>query len=319
MLDTHNRNVEYMRISLTDKCNLRCIYCMPEVEKEYTQVKEILSKEDIIKIIEAAVSLGIKKIRYTGGEPLVYKDIVELIRDTYKINNIEEVSITTNGILLADMLDDLIKAGLKRVNISLDTLDEVKFKAITRYGNLKEVMNAVYKCIEKGLKPVKLNIVLMKGINDHEIDEFIKLTKELPVEVRFIELMPIGEGISFYENCRLSCEEVLNKHPELSVVKEEKQSTAAMYTLPKALGKIGFINPISCKFCSSCNKIRLTCDGKIKPCLHSGEEIDIKQFLGYKEKIIEALKLAIINKPLEHHLIEENKSRSKKMMYEIGG
>jgi cyclic pyranopterin phosphate synthase len=292
---------------------------MPEVEKSCFKVKDTLSKEDILRIIEAAASLGIKKIRYTGGEPLVYKDIVELIRDTYKISKIEEVSITTNGIMLADMLDDLIKAGLRRVNISLDTLDEVKFKAITRFGNLKEVLNAVYKCIEKGLKPVKLNTVLMKGINDHEIDAFINLTKELPVEVRFIELMPIGEGINFYEDCRLSSEEVLCKHPELSAVKEGKQSTAAMYTLPKALGRIGFINPISCKFCSSCNKIRLTCDGKIKPCLHSCEEIDIKQFLHNKEKIIEALKAAIIKKPLEHRLIEENISRSRKMMYEIGG
>lgn len=319
MLDKHNRNINYMRISLTDKCNLRCIYCMPDIDYKCSKSNFTMPSEAIIRIVKAAASIGISKIRYTGGEPLIYKDLPKLIYETSNIPNIKDVSITTNGMLLESRLKELIKAGLKRINISLDTLDGEKFKRITKYGSLQAVLSGINKCIEMGINPVKINTVLMKGINDNEIEDFIKMTISMPLQLRFIELMPIGQGLKYYDKCRISYTEVLEKHPELIPLEGKNHGTAFMYKLPNAKGAIGFINPLSNKFCRNCNKIRLTSDGKLKSCLHSEKEIDIKQFLNDDKKIIDTLKLAILRKPLEHHMEEENISRSKKMMYQVGG
>lgn len=319
MKDGHGRSIDYLRVSVTDRCNLRCVYCMPEEGIHKKQHEDILRYEDIIKVVRSASLLGIKKVRYTGGEPLILKDIDKLIYETAELPSIKDISITTNGLLLDDMAEELKKAGLKRVNVSLDTLDKNKFKTITRLGNLDTVLNSIYKCINIGLAPVKINTVLMKGINDREIDDFIRLSKELPVEIRFIELMPIGEGVKLYEKSSMSFKEVLLKHPELIPVKTKPGSTAELYTVPGAKGKIGFISPISCKFCADCNRIRLTAAGTIKPCLHSREEINIKDYLYSEVALTAALKSAIFNKPAEHHLVEEKESRSEKMMYQIGG
>ena len=274
MRDKQGRNINYLRVSVTDRCNLRCIYCMPEEGIESLEHDDILRFEDILKIVKAAASLGINKIRYTGGEPLVMKDIDKLIYETSRLPGIEDIAITTNGILLSDMAEDLKKAGLKRVNISLDTLDKDKFRSITRIGNLDKVLESIDKCLTLGLKPVKINTVLMRGVNDTEFMDFLNLTKEMPVEIRFIELMPIGESIKLYEESKVNFSEILKQHPELIQIETEKNSTAQLYKLQGAKGKIGFISPISCKFCSDCNKIRLTSTGTIKPCLHSKEEIN---------------------------------------------
>ena len=319
MIDSHGRNINYLRISVTDRCNLRCIYCMPEQGVKSLSHEDILRFEEILKIVKIAGTLGINKIRYTGGEPLVRKDIDKLIYETSKLQGIEDIAITTNGILLADMASDLKKAGLKRVNISLDTLDVVKFKSITRTGNLDKVLKSIDKCLSLGIKPVKINTVLMRGVNDTEFEDFLNLTREMPVEVRFIELMPIGEGIKIYDKSKINFMEMLRNHPELTKVENEKSSTAQLYKLDGAKGKIGFISPVSCKFCADCNKIRLTSTGTIKPCLHSKEEINLKQYLNNEEMLTNALKKAIFDKPLEHHLEEEKISRSEKMMYQIGG
>jgi len=319
MRDSHGRNINYLRVSVTDRCNLRCVYCMPEEGVKSLRHEDILRFEDTLKIIKAATSLGINKIRYTGGEPLVMKDIDKLIYETSKLPGIEDISITTNGILLADMAENLKKSGLKRVNISLDTLNNEKFRSITRIGDLDSVMEGIYKCLSLGLTPVKINTVLMRGINDIEFQDFLNLTRELPVEVRFIELMPIGEGIKMYEERKISFMEILEQHPELIKVETQKSSTAELYKLPGAIGKIGFISPVSCKFCSDCNKIRLTSTGTIKPCLHSEEEINLRKYLNNEETLTAALKSAIFNKPLEHHLEEESVSRSAKVMSQIGG
>lgn len=319
MRDSHGRNINYLRISVTDRCNLRCIYCMPEQGIESLSHEDILRFEDTLKIVRVAASLGIKKVRYTGGEPLVMKDIDKLIYETSKQPGIDDISITTNGILLSDMASNLKKAGLKRVNISLDTLNSEKFKSITRVGNLDKVLKSIDKCLSLGLKPVKINTVLMRGFNDSEFENFLNLTREMPVEVRFIELMPIGEGIKIYDKSKISFMEILKNHPELTEMKNEKSSTAQLYKLEGAKGKIGFISPVSCKFCSDCNKIRLTSIGTIKPCLHSKEEINLRQYLNNEERLTNALKQAIFDKPLEHHLEEEKISRSEKMMYQIGG
>ena len=319
MIDRHGRNINYLRISVTDRCNLRCTYCMPEKGIESLSHDDILRFEDTLKIVKVAASLGINKIRYTGGEPLVMKDIDKLIYETSKQPGIDEIAITTNGILLYDMASDLKKAGLKRVNISLDTLDAEKYKSITRIGNLSKVMESIDKCLTLGLKPVKINTVLMRGFNDTEFEDFLNLTREMPVEIRFIELMPIGEGINLYEKRKLGFGEILKLHPELIKIETEKSSTAQMYKLKGAKGKIGFISPVSCKFCADCNKIRLTSIGTIKPCLHSKEEINLRKYLNNEELLTNTLKSAIFNKPLEHHLEEEKASRSDKMMYQIGG
>jgi len=319
MKDSHGREINYLRVSVTDRCNLRCQYCMPEqgiISKEHD---DILRFEEILKIVKVAVTLGINKIRYTGGEPLVMKDIDKLIYETSKLPGIDDISITTNGILLSDMASDLKKAGLNRVNISLDTLDAEKFNSITRIGNLDKVLESIDKCLTLGLKPVKINTVLMRGFNDFEFDDFLNLTRKLPIEIRFIELMPIGEGIKLFEKSKISFKEILDQHPELIHIETPKSSTAQLYKLQGAKGKIGFISPVSCKFCSDCNKIRLTSIGTIKQCLHSKEEINLKQYLNNEELLTKILKQAIFDKPLEHHLEEEKISRSEKMMYQIGG
>lgn len=319
MIDNQGRNINYLRISITDRCNLRCVYCMPEEGIKSLKHEDILSYEDILKIVRISAGIGVNKIRYTGGEPLVRKDIDKLIYETSILPGIEDIAITTNGILLSNMAEDLKKAGLKRVNISLDTLDKDKFKNITRNGNIDKVFESIYKCLYIGLEPVKINTVLMKGINDTEIDDFINMIKELPVEIRFIELMPIGESVNLYEKRKLAFEEVLKSHPELISIKNEKNSTAQLYKVQGGKGKIGFISPISCKFCSTCNRIRLTSTGVLKPCLHSKDEINIRKYINNEEILTNKLKGIIFNKPVEHHLNEENSSRSKKMMFQIGG
>jgi cyclic pyranopterin phosphate synthase len=292
---------------------------MPEEGIKSLSHDEILRFEDTIKIVKVAATLGINKIRYTGGEPLVMKDIDKLIYETSKIKGIRDIAITTNGILLSDMAVDLKKAGLKRVNISLDTINGEKFKSITRIGDLDKVMEGIYRCLSLGLQPVKINTVLMRGINDTEFEDFLNLTRQLPVDIRFIELMPIGEGAKMYEKNKLSFTEILEEHPELIEIETEKSSTAQMYKLQGSKGNIGFISPVSCKFCEDCNKIRLTSTGTIKPCLHSEEEINLRKYLKDEEMLTAALKSAIFNKPLEHHLKEENASRSVKVMSQIGG
>ena len=319
MKDIYGRDINYLRISVTDRCNLRCVYCMPEQGIESKKHDDILRFEDTLKIVKIASKLGIKKIRYTGGEPLVMKDIDKLIYETSKLPGIEDIAITTNGILLSEMAEDLKKAGLKRVNISLDTLDKDKFKKITRVGDLNKVLESIDKCLTLDMKPVKINTVMMKGFNDTEFDNLINLSRERPIEIRFIELMPIGEGVKMYKESKISCLEMLEVHPELIPIKAEKGSTAQLYKIEGAKGKVGFISPVSCKFCSDCNKIRLTSTGTIKPCLHSKDEINLKQYLNDEVMLTNALKSAIFNKPLEHHLVEESDSRSTKMMYQIGG
>ena len=319
MRDNYGRNINYLRVSVTDRCNLRCIYCMPEKGIKNKTHDDILRFEEIIKVVRISEKLGINKVRYTGGEPLVMKDIDKLIFETSKLPGIDDIAITTNGILLSDMAEDLKSAGLKRVNISLDTLNKDKFKKITRIGNLDSVLDSIEKCLSLGLAPVKINTVLMKGINDVEFDDFMNLMREMPVEIRFIELMPIGEGTKLYEERKIDFTDILKMHPELVRIENEKSSTAELYKLDGAKGKIGFIRPISCKFCPDCNKIRLTSTGTIKPCLHSKEEINLKKYLDNEEMLTNAMKFAIYNKPMEHYLEEESVSRSEKKMYQIGG
>lgn len=336
MRDAQGRQINYLRISLTDKCNLRCMYCMPEGECNQDYVNSRMSIEEMDLIIRIFSEIGVEKIRFTGGEPLVVKDISKIIYNTSQINGIKDISLTTNGVFLEDKIDELKEAGLNRVNISMDTLKEDKYQEITGKGYLKKVQRGIEKCLDKGIVPVKINVVLMKNINSDEIDEFIKVTEEMPVDVRFIELMPIGVGAELFENHFISYKDIIQSHPSLIPEEHIKSSTAELYKSNKGIGRVGFITPLSCKFCSECNRVRLTSDGSIKPCLHSEEEVnilsDIRNLLRYKnlshaelkksleyKKVKNKILKAMYKKPLEHKLSKNEKSRSNKEMFQIGG
>lgn len=319
MQDSHGRNIDYLRVSLTDRCNLRCIYCMPEEGVDKKHHADIMRFEEVIKVVKVCSTLGIRKVRYTGGEPLILKGIEELIYNTSKLQGIDDISITTNGVLLYDAADSLKKAGLNRVNISLDTMKEDKYRMVTRGGDIKKIFSAIEKCISLGLNPVKINAVLIKGINDNEIEDFINLTREMPVHVRFIELMPIGEGVKLYEYGAISSEEIIDNLVGLIPVKTDRSSTARVFKVKDSKGTIGFISPMSCKFCSECNRLRLTSSGTIKPCLHSESETSIREYIENEVALTAAIKNIIFNKPAEHHLEIDKESKSQKMMYQIGG
>ncbi|NLL31387.1 MAG: GTP 3',8-cyclase MoaA [Clostridiales bacterium] len=320
MLDKEGREINYLRISITDLCNLRCKYCIPEEGVNKKCHSEILSFEEIEEVVKTSAKLGINKIRITGGEPLVRKGIVDLVKKIARVPGINEIAMTTNGTLLKQLAKPLKEAGLKRVNVSIDTLKEDRYENITRGGKLSDVLEGLEAAKEVGLHPIKLNVVLIKGFNEDEIEDFINLTIDNDIDVRFIELMPIGvNGIKSHEKF-LSNKVVLEKNLNLiPVVSKDKSAPAKHYKIEGAKGKIGLINPISHNFCSRCNRLRLTADGKIKPCLHSNEEIDIKSALRQNKDIMPILSKAIKVKPKEHHINEENYKPIDREMFQIGG
>ena len=318
MKDSYGRNINYLRISVTDLCNLRCKYCMPERGICKVQHEEVLTIEEIEKIAQVFVSLGINKIRLTGGEPLIRNGIVDIVEKVSALDGVKEVVMTTNGILLKKYAHDLKLAGLNRINISLDTLDEKKYAYITRGGNLKDVLEGIEAAKKEGLTPIKINTVLIGGFNDNEIEDFVRLTEKEEMDVRFIELMPIGEAIKLESQYYVSNQLVLDKVRELiKVDNEDISSPAVYYKLPDAKGKVGIINPISCKFCEHCNRVRITAQGKLKLCLHSNEEIDLREALREDEDIEKIILESIRRKP-ESHRLESGEYVSKKM-HQIGG
>lgn len=319
MLDGYERNIDYARISLTDKCNLRCVYCMPE-DKVYENnlINDTLSFNDYKFIINGLSQVGIKKIKFTGGEPLLYPHLIELIKYAHYECNIDDISITTNGIGLNEIAYELKRSGLKSVNISLDSLKSYKYKSITRGGNLTDVLKSINRCLELGIK-VKINCVVIKRFNDDEVYDFIEMANYYPIDVRFIELMPLGEGEYFYENGYFNISNFINDIDKLYKIEDEKGSTARLYQAKYAKGRIGIITPISCQFCNTCNRIRITSDGKIKLCLHSNEETDIRYYLNKPMIFKEVLKEIILKKPDKHNLLENNTSDTNRQMYEIGG
>lgn len=319
MKDHYGRKINYMRISITDLCNLRCVYCMPEEGVKKHLHQKNMSFEEIIDLIKAGVSLGIDKIRLTGGEPLVRHGIVDLVKQIGDIAGIKDLTMTTNGILLTKYAKELKAAGLNRVNISLDTFDAEKFHRITRWGHIEDVLSGIEAAKAVGMDPIKINTVLIKGFNDNEIEAFVNYTKDQDVFVRFIELMPLGESSGFAENQYLSNNEVLKRMPQLiPVIDSNKTGPAEYYQLPGARGQVGLINPISNHFCSECNRIRITTDGKIKPCLHSDYEIDIMTHRKKGESYQQILLQAINEKPEKHH-INEHEKQVLRNMNEIGG
>ena len=316
--DLFGRNINYLRISVTDLCNLRCRYCMPEEGIPKVSHKDILTVEEIGEIARIFVKLGVNKIRLTGGEPLVRRGILDIVEKIGKLDGLKDLAMTTNGVLLKKYAKELKLRGLKRVNISLDTLNEDKYKYITRRGSIKDVMEGIEAAKKYGLTPIKINTVLVKGFNDDEIEALAGLTEKEEIDVRFIELMPIGVTAKDELDGYISNDIVLEKLPELiEVEREDISSPAVYYRLPKGKGKIGLINPVSCKFCKYCNRIRLTARGSLKLCLHSNKEINLKEALRSGQDIEKLIIDAIDKKPESHHL-EDGEYISKKM-YEIGG
>lgn len=321
MVDQYGRMINYLRISVTDRCNLRCLYCMPKDGINKLPHEDILRNEEIVKIVKCVVKSGINKIRLTGGEPLIRKGFVDLVRDIKNVEGISEIAITTNGIYLAEMLDELIEAGLDRVNISLNSLDPKKYSEITRGGDLNKVLNAIQKAYESSIKKVKINTVLIGGFNDDEIEDFVELSKDKNIDIRFIELMPIGTAADWNRSKFLSNDVVLEKVKGLELVDYfDKSSPAKYYKKEGYKGLIGLINPISCNFCNNCNRIRLTSDGKIKPCLHSDQEIDLLDIIRNNEKDLEQIiKKSIFLKPQEHKINDINFIPVSRNMNKIGG
>ena len=317
MIDNYGRVIDYMRISVTELCNLRCRYCMPEDGIVKRAHDEMMTAEETIDAVKAAVSLGIKKIRITGGEPLVKRGIVKLCDAISAIEGVEELCITTNGTLLPKFGKELREAGVSRVNISLDTLDPDKYREITRVGELSNALAGIDAAFEAGFDKIKINNVLMGGFNDDEIGDFVRLTVDRPIEVRFIELMPIGGGMDFDRSGFISCQQVLSKVPELEPL-ERSEGVAVLYRLPGAEGRVGLIRPISCEFCGDCNKIRLTSDGMLKPCLHSDAELCIKGL--QLDEMKEVMRNAVLQKPeMRDKLDADNPSHAGRNMNSIGG
>ena len=319
MKDKFEREINYMRISITDRCNQRCVYCMPEDGVLDLGHDKIISFEEIERIVKAAVELGISKFRITGGEPLVRKGVVGLVESLAKIPGVKDLSMTTNGRLLPQFAKELKKAGLSRVNLSIDTLFEEKYKEITRGGDVYEAMDGLSAAVEEGLTPIKINAVIMKGFNDDEILNFAQLTLNEEFDIRFIELMPIGHNEIDKKYSMMTSEEMKQKLVGIYPVKSENE-VAEYYKYPEALGRIGFISPMSNHFCKDCNKVRLTADRKIKACLHTNDEYDLSEVLksGSHEDLVKALSEAITSKPDRHYLID-GADPIERDMNKIGG
>ena len=323
MEDKYGRKIDYMRISLTDRCNLRCRYCMPE-GIELVSMKNILTYEEIERICRAAAEIGISKLKITGGEPLVRLGCAELIGRLKQIPGIRQVTMTTNGVLLKKYLPELLGNGLDAVNISLDTLDEAKFEAITGRNHLKDVLEGLEAALESKI-PVKINSVLQRGINDDEWLNLAQLTMEHPLDVRFIEMMPIGYGKSFeavYNDELL--ERLKAAYPEVeSDSSVHGNGPAVYYKIPGAQGSVGFISAMHGKFCAHCNRIRLTSQGKVKPCLCFGDTVDLMEILKHPSENPELLKQALLKaismKPEFHRFEDAGEITENKKMIEIGG
>lgn len=319
MIDKYGRNIDYVRISLTDKCNLRCVYCMPsDVAFEKNYINDVLELDDYKFIIKGMSELGTTKVRFTGGEPLLHPNIVELIRYAYEDCRIDDIGITTNGIGLDKIAYNLYQSGLKSVNISLDSLKEYKYKSITRGGELKHILKSINKCLSLGIK-VKINCVVINGFNDDELLDFMLMTKLHPIDIRFIELMPLGEASKVYKKGYFNIGKMIENIDELYKVNSNEKSTAQYYRFDGAKGRIGVITPMSCSFCNECNRIRVTANGTIKLCLHSNEEFDIKEYLNKPMIFKEVMKDIILEKPEKHYLNENQHSDTTRKMYQIGG
>ena len=325
MIDKHSRKISYLRVSVTDLCNLRCVYCMPPGGSELSRKEEILSLEEILRLIKHGVSLGVNKIRITGGEPLVRKGIISLVNQIAEIKDIDDIAMTTNGVFLKEFATELKSSGLSRLNISLDTMREDRFAKITRGGNIADVFDGVEAVLKAGFKGTKMNAVVMRGDNDDEIHDFVRYIMERDIELRFIELMASGWKDMVDEDRFMPTSEIMERVRGVGELVPDKQriggGPATIYRIKGALGSIGFISAVSKPFCSTCNRLRLTSDGKLRSCLLTGGEVDIKDILRssnldeteMQDKLTEAFLRVTDLKPIVHS------GRNRALMNQIGG
>ncbi|WP_432205245.1 GTP 3',8-cyclase MoaA (plasmid) [Cetobacterium somerae] len=326
MFDKNKRRINYLRISVTDHCNLRCQYCLPEKNKDFYNSKDLLNSDQIEKIVRAFSMIGIKKVRITGGEPLVRKDFNEILMKINHIDKIEKIALTTNGVNLLENLDTFKKNGLKRINISLDSLNASKYNEITRGGDFNKIFTTIKEAISKNFERIRLNVVIMKDINDDEILDFVNLTKDLNISVRFIEVMPIGEGKKFLPIKNSEILNLIKKHYYLEKCHNlSTDGPASYYKVQNFLGEIGFISPLSNNFCENCNRVRVTSNGFLKLCLHYNDGIDLLHYLNNDtsvEKLASIIEDAIYNKKPKQHKMNENLNLDNiesKGMNKIGG
>ena len=333
-IDQHGRTIDYLRVSVTDRCNLRCLYCMPEQGVAWKPHDAMLSLEEIAKLVALAAAEGFSRIRLTGGEPLVRLGIVDLIRDIAQTPGVERVAMTTNGILLPKFADDLRSAGLNRVNISLDTLDPAQFTHITRWGKIQDVFTGIDTALRVGFNPVKINAVVVRSLNQ-DLLAFAKLSIDRSLHLRFIEYMPVGspqgeDSLGWTEKDTIPNDELIGiisqralaegmgeLIPISSSAKPEGWGPAQYYQFEGALGTVGFISALSRHFCSECNRLRITAEGQLRPCLFSDQEFDIKTPLrtGDDTEVRRILREALNAKPDEHH----NRVGTERLMSQIGG
>ena len=315
MNDMLGRKITYLRLSVTDLCDLRCIYCMPEYGVPKRAHSEICSLEELRDMAAAAVSLGVRKVRITGGEPLVRRGVVSLCRMLRALPGLEELCLTTNGVRLPELAAPLREAGVDRLNISLDTLRPERYRSITRIGELSSVLRGLDAAEAAGFSHTKLNCVLMGGVNDDEIEDFVRLTQARPLSVRFIELMPMGACAKWEKARFLPAGAVLDRVPELEPAGTD--GVSRLYRIPGAAGTVGLIEPMSHAFCAECSRIRITADGKLKPCLHADTEIALRGLHG--EALLDAIRQGIAHKPERHALMRGGESHAGRCMNEIGG
>lgn len=315
VLDPEGRRIAYLRLSVTDRCNCRCVYCMPEGGVPMLSHADILSFEELTEVVRAAAELGVRKVRLTGGEPLARRGVVGLVRMVAAVPGIEEVAMTTNACLLAPVAGALREAGLSRLNVSLDTLRPDRYARITRCGRLEDALAGLDAARAAGFSHTKVNAVLMGGVNDDEVADLAGLARDEAVDVRFIELMPIGPSAAWPRGRFLPAEAVLEALPGMEFL--GRDGVAELWHMPGWVGNVGLIRPMSHKFCDGCSRIRVTADGKLKPCLHSAAELDLRGL--DHEGLLSALRAGIAAKPKYHRMDEGRASESARDMNEIGG
>ena len=341
LVDQFSRTISYLRLSLTDRCNLRCIYCMPEEDQDrdgqvktgkFLQHSDLLSYEELLRVVRLAVSLGMNKLRLTGGEPLVRRGILDFIRQLFLLKGLTEVRLTTNGVLLAEYAERLYSAGVRHLNVSLDTLQREKFTKITGRDHFSNVWNGLLEAKRLGFK-IKINVVAMRGVNDIEFVDFAHMAVEQPFQVRFIEFMPVGEKSTWQKEQFISSEEIKALLSQIGTLthfqKRHGEGPARMYELQTPAGQkgtVGFISPISHHFCDQCNRLRLTSEGNLRACLLSDRETNLKTLLrggASDEELIASIRQTIMDKPQGHALHKEfelpERQSCSKQMSRIGG
>ena len=326
LTDAFARRIDYLRISVTDKCNLRCIYCMPEQGLPWIERAQLLRFEEIERLVRIFAGLGVSKIRLSGGEPLVRRDLDRLVAMIHAVNGIEEIALSTNGILLEEQLPSLMAAGLTRVNISLDTLREDRFEALARRPGLDRVLSGIDAAVRAGAEPVKINCVAMRGKNDDEIGAFARFAREREVAVRFIELMPVHENLGIAADAYIGADEILERVAAIESLQPVPgppgNGPARYFGFTSGRGSIGIISPLSHDYCERCNRVRLTADGRLRLCLFGENHLDLKKALRdgeSDERLCERLTAAMLVKPERHRLRVGEASSQMRAFSEIGG